>query len=145
MVSTIGYLPTSSDLILETEFSGLFPSEHRRTLVKLTQDTMNLLSPLAQARTRQGLDVLLKHASPRYVYLQSELLKVVWPQLRDRKVSELLASYFSHLRALTEAKSDLFGETALNQFLGALQSYEAFLTGALSGLAVVPYPLGCQL
>lgn len=128
MTTLLGYVPTSPSS-RDNKLLGKLTAEETNEIARLTEDALILLAPLAQATSRESLDVLLLHTAPRYEHFLTELGRRIWPALRsDPDFQSILEGMYGDLRTAAEVKKDLFGHDPFQMYIGALQSLEALVS-----------------
>ena len=132
MVTALAYLPSSRTPAWLDAIQDRLRDSDKESLARLTEQSTSLLAPLARATSRQDLDVILKHAAPRYSSLLAELADSTWRPI-DGKVDheKLLFELYRRIRSASQPKADLFGIEAFDHYSGALESAQAFAASTL--------------
>jgi hypothetical protein len=118
-------------MLLPAVEGARFTDKELQQAANIRQNIAAILSPLTQVRKTESLNELLNIAARPYL---QQLVRALYLHESPQAQAEAFTQAVRELETQARSKAPIFGEDALDQFLGALESMQGFVECALRAM-----------
>lgn len=131
VVTMLAYLRVSPSEDTARQFRHELTVDESTRVDELIADLANLLAPLVRINSDAALGEFLRSTTPKFFAWKKEMVELLWPYLTN---PEDTSRVYEEIRELVHSKSDLLGESALEELLGAIDSAEGLNEWAMNSV-----------